>query len=109
MASDLDFVQHVCDQLRDVGAVSFRKMFGEYALYVDGKVAALICDNRLFVKPTEAGRRLLGRPVEGAPYPGARPHLVLDDHLDDGDLLSAVLRATAAALPEPKPKKPKKT
>lgn len=108
MASDLDFVQHVCDQLRDVGAVSFRKMFGEYALYVDGKVAALICDNRLFVKPTEAGRRLLDDPVEGPPYPGARPHLVLDDHLDDGDLLSDVLRATAAALPEPKPKKPKK-
>jgi TfoX/Sxy family transcriptional regulator of competence genes len=107
MASDPAFIEHVCDQLRDVGGVTSRKMFGEYAIYVHGKVVALVCDDSLYLKPTDAGRRLLGVPTEGAPYPGARPHFVLDEHVDDRHLLSAVVRATADALPAPKPKKPK--
>lgn len=105
MASDLRYVQHVCDQVRDAGDVSYKKMFGEYAIYVGGKLVALVCDNQLFVKPTEAGRRLIGTPTEGAPYPGAKPHLILDEHLDDSALLSEVFRVTEAALPAPKPKK----
>lgn len=84
--------------------ISHRKMFGEYAVYVRGKVVAPVCDNRLFVKPTDAGRALLGTPTEGAPYPGAKPHFVLDEHLDERALLSAVVKATEAALPAPKPK-----
>lgn len=105
MASDLGFVQHVCDQLRGVGGLSYRKMFGEYAVYVGPKVVALVCDNRLFVKPTEAGRMLLGTPAEAPPYPGAKPHFLLDDHLDDADFVAAVFRATEAALPLPRAKK----
>lgn len=107
MASDLAYVQHVCDQLREIGEVSYKKMFGEYGLYVGSKMVALVCDNQLFLKPTEAGRELLGAPSEGAPYPGAKPHFVLDEHLDDRELLTAVFRVTEAALPVPKPKKRK--
>lgn len=107
MASDLEFVQFVCDQAQEAGGISHRKMFGEFAVYLDGKVVGLVCDNRLFVKPTEPGRRLLGQPPEGLPYPGAKPHFLLDDHLDDGELLSAVFRATADALPPPRPKRRK--
>ncbi len=107
MASDLAYVQHVCDQLRDVGEVSYKKMFGEYGLYVSGRMVALVCDNQLFLKPTAAGRELLGAPAEGAPYPGAKPHFVLDEHLDNRELLTAVFRVTEAALPVSKPKKRK--
>ena len=39
-------------------------MFGEYAIYCDGKVTALVCDNQLFVKPMEAGRSFIGEVVE---------------------------------------------
>jgi TfoX/Sxy family transcriptional regulator of competence genes len=107
MASDLEFVQHVCDQVRGAGEVTYRKMFGEYAIYLRGKVVALVCDNQLFVKPTDAGRALLDRPTEGAPYPGAKPHLVLDEYLDDSELVSEVFRVTEEALPVPKPRKKK--
>lgn len=107
MASDLAFVQHVCDQLRDVGAVSYKKMFGEYGLYVGSKMVALVCDNQLFLKPTEAGRELLGSPFEGSPYPGAKPHFVLNEHLENRELLATVFRVTEAALPVPKRKKRK--
>lgn len=107
MTSELGFVQHVCDQIGDVGEVSYRKMFGEYAIYVGGKTVALVCDNQLFLKPTEAGRAILPDVAEGAPYPGAKPHLLLNEHLDDRNLLSRLFRETEAALPAPKPKKPK--
>jgi TfoX/Sxy family transcriptional regulator of competence genes len=79
-------------------------MFGEYALYMGGKVVALVCDTGLFLKPTEAGRTLLGTPIEGPPYPGAKPHSVLDEHLDYRELLAALFLATAAALPRSKVK-----
>jgi DNA transformation protein and related proteins len=108
MATDSAFAQHVCDQLSDLGEVSCRKMFGEYALYLGDRVVALICDNQLFLKPTEAGRALLGAPAEAPPYPGAKPYFVLDEHLDDRQLLSATFSATAAALPAPRPKSGRK-
>lgn len=105
MATDLGFVEHVCDQVRGAGRVAHRKMFGEYAIYVDDKLVALVCDDQLFVKPTPAGRALLGTPVEAPPYPGAKPSFLLEDQLDDGELLTALFRATATALPGPRPKK----
>lgn len=104
MASDQDFVQYVCEEsgLRD--ALSFKKMFGEYALYLDGKVVALVCDNQLFVKPTPEGRGLLGTVTEQPPYPGGKPYFRVDVELDERDLLGRLLRTTALALPPPKPK-----
>ncbi len=108
MASDAVFVDYVRDQLGASGAISFRRMFGEYAMYCDGKVVGLVCDNQLFVKPTPAGRELLGAGgVEGQPYPGAKPWLLMGESLDDRTTLCLLIRITADALPMPAPKKPK--
>jgi TfoX/Sxy family transcriptional regulator of competence genes len=108
MASDVVFVDYVRDQLGGAGAISFRRMFGEYALYCDGKVVGLVCDNQLFVKPTPAGREFLGADVvEGQPYPGAKPWLLMGESLDDRTTLCRLIRITADALPMPVPKKPK--
>jgi TfoX/Sxy family transcriptional regulator of competence genes len=104
MATDASFVAYVCDQIHGAGSITYRKMFGEYALYADGKVVALLCDNQFFLKPTAAGRALLPKPKEGFPYAGARPHWLLDEALEDRDLLSALVAATARDLPPPKPK-----
>lgn len=105
MASDWDFARFVTDQAAGAGRVTVRKMFGEFAVYLDGKVVALICDNQLFVKPTEPGRALLSRATEGRPYPGAKPYFLIEDELDNRDRLAALLRATARALPAPAVKK----
>jgi len=110
MASDQSFVDYVCDQVRAAGEISFRKMFGEYALYCDGKVVALICDNQLFVKPTSLGRELIsqiGNITEAAPYPGAKPFFLIDSQLDDQAWMARLVRSTAAELPLPKPRKAK--
>ena len=108
MATDPAFVEHLIDLLADVPGVSARRMFGEYALYVGPKVVALVCDNQLFVKPTAAGRALLGNPVEAAPYPGAKPCFLIDEQLDDAPFMAVLVVATASEVPLPKPKKPKR-
>jgi len=105
MASDLDFVEFVVDHIQDVGVVSYRKMFGEYAVYCEGKVVALICDNRLLVKPTEAGRAFIGDVVEDLPYPGARPAFLIEEQIEDTEWLSELVRVTERELPMPRPKK----
>ena len=107
MASDLDFVEYVCDQARDVAPISFKKMFGEYALYLENKVVALVCDNQLFVKQTQAGRALLKTVVESPPYPGAKPHFLIGENIEDRDLMRQLFKVTGSELPEPKPKKSK--
>ena len=107
MASDIEFVEYVCDQISRAGSISFRKMFGEYALYCNGKVIALICDNQLFLKPTASGRSLLGPVVEAPPYPGAKLYFLIGDQLDDREWVTNLVRETERELPVPKPKKPK--
>ena len=92
------------------GTVSIKPMFGEYGVYMDGKMIGLICDDLLYVKPTASGR-LHAEPVsEAPPYPGAKPHLLIEaDRWDDAEWLSELLRVTAAELPIPKPRKPKRS
>jgi TfoX/Sxy family transcriptional regulator of competence genes len=104
MTSDLGFVAYVCEQMSGAGTIRHRKMFGEFAVYCDEKVVALVCDDQLFVKPTAGGRALLGEPVEAPPYPSARPHFLIEERIDDREWLSALIAVTARELPEPKPK-----
>ncbi len=108
MASDQSFVDYICEQANLARELSYKKMFGEYALYLRGKVVALVCDNQLFVKPTDPGRLLLGKANEGAPYPGAKPHFRIGDEIDDPEQLRQLLVVTAEALPMPKPKPAKR-
>jgi DNA transformation protein len=109
MATSQNTIDFLLDQLREVARVRATKMFGEYALYCDGKVVALVCDDQLFVKITEAGKALVGRRyAEGFAYPGAKASMLIGaEDLEDSDRLSELIRVTAAALPAPKPKTPK--
>jgi TfoX/Sxy family transcriptional regulator of competence genes len=96
------------DQLSAIKGISSRKMFGEYAVYIHGKVVALICDNALYVKPTKAGREYIGTPLEAPAYPGAKPSFLIQDEVDDREWLNRLIALTYAELPEPKPKSKKK-
>lgn len=107
MASDQAFVEYVCDQISAAGAIAFRMMFGEYAIYCEGKIVALVCDNQLFVKPTAGGISFVERVAEASPYPGAKPHFLIGDELDDREWISKLIRMTQTELPIPKARKPK--
>lgn len=106
MGTRAETISHLLDALAPL-ALSARKMFGEYALYLDGKVVALVCDDQLFLKPTPGAQASLPGCPQGAPYPGAKPHLLVTDALDDPDPVIAALKAVAAEIPAPKPRKSK--
>lgn len=104
MASNQGFVDYVCEQVGLAQRVTFKKMFGEYALYVDAKVVAFVCDNQLFVKPTKLGKQWAGDIAEAPPYPGAKLYFLVSERLDDRDFLRQLFLVTASELPSPKPK-----
>jgi TfoX/Sxy family transcriptional regulator of competence genes len=107
MASDKSFMEFITDQVEHAGIITSRKMFGEYTLYCNGKVVALVADNKLFVKPTRTGRSFMKEPVEAPPYPGAKMWFLIEN-LEDWEWLTELIRITAKELPEPVPKKKKK-
>jgi TfoX/Sxy family transcriptional regulator of competence genes len=107
MASDQKFVDFVTDQMNSGKKIESKKMFGEYALYFEGKLFALVCDNKLYVKPTQAGREYIGDVVEAPPYQGAKPSFLIEEKLDDRDWLKQLVAITVKELPEPKLKKQK--
>ncbi|MEI8096960.1 MAG: TfoX/Sxy family protein [Candidatus Moraniibacteriota bacterium] len=109
MATKQSTIEYIEDQLVDVPAIHSRKMFGEYALYCGEKTVALVCDNKLFVKITEEGKTFVGDHYEeGAPYPGAKPWMYIDEDLiDDHEWLCELIYITEQQLPIPKPKKKK--
>ena len=105
MATNMEFVDFVLDQIDYAGEITAKKMFGEYGIYADGKIFALICDNKLYVKPTEPGRIFIKDVVEAPPYSGAKLSFLVGDKLDDRDWISELVRITVKELPEPKPKR----
>ena len=107
MASDKDFVKFLADQFEEAGSITYRMMFGEYGIYCNGKIVALVCDNQLFVKPTDGGRSFIGEVSEAPPYPGAKLSFLIEDKFEDKEWISNLIRITARELPEPKPKKKK--
>ncbi|MFH0891612.1 MAG: TfoX/Sxy family protein [Candidatus Falkowbacteria bacterium] len=106
MATREATIEFILDQLAGL-SVRARKMFGEYALYCDEKVVALVCDDRLYVKVTKAGKEYVGENYrEGRAYAGAKPSMSIDgDLIEDREWLSGLIALTADALPTPKPKK----
>jgi len=100
-------VDYLLDQLSSIDSISARKMFGEYALYAEGKVVALVCDDTLFVKITDEGKEFVGKHYEeGEAYKGAKPSMRIDEDLiDDREWLTELIEITAKYAPAPKPKK----
>jgi TfoX/Sxy family transcriptional regulator of competence genes len=109
MASNQNFVDFVMGQLQSIDELSCKKMFGEYALYAGTKIFALICDDKLFIKPTISGKIFIhDEIVEAPPYTGAKPMILIEDKIEDHDWLSNLVKITIKELPEPKPKAKKK-
>lgn len=104
MASSQDYVSYVVERLKRFYDVSYRKMFGEYMVYIDAKPIILICDDQPYIKIHESTQEILKNSEQGYPYKGAKLHYLLD--IDDDDLTK---HAIDALLPHivVKPKKKK--
>ena len=104
MATDKAIVEFIIDQLAPL-PVRAKAMFGEYALYCDEKVVALICDDTLFVKPTAISGEFLDESALAPPYPRAKDHYAVPgDRLEDRQWLQAFIVRTAGVLPAAKKK-----
>lgn len=108
MATGRDFVDYVAEQAGLGERLTHKRMFGEYALYLDEIVIAFACDNSLFIKPSQAVVDLAPDLPQRPPFPGAKNYPVADELLDDGDALQRLLVATAAHMPTPRPRQPRK-
>ena len=104
MATQKETVQFILDKLRDPKRFSARAMFGEYALYADGEVVALICDDRLYVKILPASGALEEQCEKGEPYPRAKPHYLVEE-----GQISTLLQLPAILFAIAKSRAPKKT
>ncbi len=106
MATKQSTVDFLTEQMQSAGNIRSRKMFGEYAIYCDEKVVALVCDDQLFIKPTEAGKQFLDETHKAPPYPSAKMYLrVPESKWDEAEWLTDFVRQTTAELPLPKKKK----
>jgi TfoX/Sxy family transcriptional regulator of competence genes len=106
MATSPATIEHILDTLSPL-RLTHRRMFGEYALYLDGIVVAFVCDDTLFIKPTASALVILPDAERGPAYPGSKDYIIGSEALDDPDLCARALRAVAADAPPPKPKKPR--
>ena len=108
MATSADTVEFIREQMAGAGAVTAKRMFGEWGLYLDGKFIGVICDETLFLKDTPGARDAFPDAETAPPYPGAKPALVAAPLLDEPEHLCRVARAVWDDLPAPRPKKPRK-
>ena len=102
MSSNPTTIAYIVDQLASLSPhIRSRKMFGEYAHYYHDRVIALVCDDTLFVKLTNQGKSLLGSDYrEGIPYPGAKPHIKVEEEvLNNRELLCQLITTTYQNLP----------
>ena len=97
MACNKDLVQYIADQCADAGTITTKRMFGDYGIYCNGKIFGLICDDKLYVKQTEDGRKMLLTKVSCPPYEGARDYFLIRE-IDDHGYLGSLVRATCQAL-----------
>jgi len=105
MSTQKETVEFILEKLQQRKRFSIRAMFGEYALYADGKVVALICNDQLYVKIVPASEELERICEKDEPYTGAKKYYVIEeDHLSKLEHLPAILFAIADALPIKKKK-----
>lgn len=102
MASDISFIDYVMDTLRE-NDITYKKMFGEYGLYQDGIYFGMICNNQLFIKISEQGKKFLKEFVLSAPYPSAK-EIFLIENIEDYQKVGELINITCDALRKPKKK-----
>jgi hypothetical protein len=105
MSTNPDFVEFIMDQIRGVGDTRYRKMFGEYMVYVNDKPILLVCNDTVFVKKLDAIADLMHGAETGCPYESAKEHFILD--IDNATLAKEVISILEpiTALPKKRTKK----
>lgn len=105
MATTNEYIEYVCDQINGIGEIRYKKMFGEFMVYVNDKPVIIVCNNTAFVKKLDEIKKIMASAEIGYPYKGAKEHYVLD--IDNQELCKKVVTEIEKVTPIPKPKKKK--
>ena len=108
MATTKEFHDYVIENLRRAGAVSSRRMMGEYLVYFQNKLVGMICDNCFFLKPTASVLRHLPQAEMAYPYEGCKSLMVVVEEVEEARKTELILQDMYDELPAPKPKKEKR-
>ena len=103
MATSKEYIEFVCEQLDGIENVTYRKMFGEYMVYINDKPLLTVCDNTVFVKKVPELATVMANAAVGCPYEGAKEHYILD--IDDTALTAQVIAILEPITPVPKKRK----
>ncbi len=103
MATSVSFINYVCEQLDGIGTISYKKMFGEYMVYLNEKPVVIVCDNIAFVKKLDCIKDIMNEAAVGFPYKGAKEHYILD--IDNGDFSRMVIKEIERVTDKPKKRK----
>ena len=103
MPSTQGFIEFVTDQIDGIGNTRYRKMFGEYMVYVNDKPILLVCDDTVYVKMHDEIKEQMQDAETDTPYKGAKPHYILD--IENRELAKEIVQLLEIITPLPKPKK----
>lgn len=103
MATSVDYIEFVCSQIAGTGEIRYKKMFGEYMVYVNNKPVIIVCDNCAFVKKLDCLADIMASSETGFPYNNAKEHYILD--IEDTELCREAVNALEKVTPVPKPRK----
>lgn len=106
MGTSSEYIEFVCEQVKDTGEIRYKKMFGEYMVYVNDKPILLVCDNTVYVKKLAELELLMANTETGVPYAGAKEHYILD--IENQERCKKVITILEQLTPIPKPRKKKK-
>lgn len=101
MATSKEYLTFVSEQLSGICGITYRQMMGEYIIYLNGKTAAYLCDDRFLVKPVPSAEAMLPNAPHEPPYDGARD-MILVEQIEDKQFLEELFAAIYDELPAPK-------
>ncbi len=100
MATSIEFINYVCEQLNGIGNITYKKMFGEYMVYLNNKPVIIVCDNTAFVRQFDCIKKYMKEASVGFPYKGAKEHYILD--IDNSDFSKKIIVEIEKAIPKKK-------
>ena len=105
MATTIEYIEYICEQIKGIGEIRYKKMFGEFMVYVNEKPVITVCNNTAFVKKLDSIQEMMQNAETGFPYKGAKEHYILD--VDESDFCQKVVSEIEKVTPLPKPRKSK--
>ncbi|MDE6653169.1 MAG: transcriptional regulator, partial [Muribaculaceae bacterium] len=78
MACNTDFIENICEILAPSGETRYRKMMGDYVIYLNEKCVITACDNMAFVKKLPCIEQMMRDAEVAPPYAGENPAYILD-------------------------------